>query len=349
MLFGHSPYIRFGLRALAGMLLVIGLSFSPVAQANSAPPAQLAWFEFEGMPGRVEAVQIVACDMAACESANLQLATGRCTLSGCLEQSTEPTRQFTCHDDTCLVVGGLPLVEPDRPSWFRLLVQSQNRLWESNVIKTPFTDIGDSDRFPVQFIDNALVIQPVESGDEGSLFLQGLALTITVEAGIVALVLWRLGRWSALWRRTLVSFGLMHLVTYPMVWGLTWGLQPFSEMVHRAFALVWVVVALIYGLCFYFLRQARSRRLILAPALILPALWVPSVIVLFLFSYGESAPLTTGLAYGVAVAIAEVAVTVYEAVFLAMLSRGQLSLRTTGLLSLLMNGASWALGFWIFQ
>jgi hypothetical protein len=318
-------------------------------QANSAPPVPLTWFEFEGVPGRVEAVQILACDTETCDPANLQLATGRCTVAGCLEPSTEPPQQFTCHGDTCLVIGGLPLDGPDHQAWFRLLVQSQDRLWESNVVKIPFTDIGLSDRFAVKLIDDALVIQPVESGHEGSLFRQGLALTITVEAGIIALVLWRLGQWSMLWQRTLVSFGLMHLVTYPMVWGLTWGLQPFSEMAHRAFGLIWVVVALIYGLCFYFLRQARSRWLVLSPAVILPILWVPSVIVLFLFSYGRSTPLTTGLAYGWAVAIAEVAVTVYEAIFLAMLSRGQLSLRTTSLLSVLMNGASWALGFWIFH
>ncbi|NJN22931.1 MAG: hypothetical protein HC812_19350 [Leptolyngbya sp. RL_3_1] len=352
MLFGHSPSLRFGFRALAGLLLVIGLSFTPVAQANSAPPPELTWFEFEDVPGRVEAVQILVCDTAACESADLHLATGRCTVSGCLEPAIEPTRQFTCHDDTCLMIDGWPVGEPGGQSWLRLLVQSQDRLWESNVVEAPFMDIGDRQRFSGQFSDEGLVIQPVEPayGEQAlSLFLQGLALTLVTEAGIMALVLRRLGQWPALWQRTFVSFGLMHVVTYPMVWTLTSGLQPFSFAGDRVFALIWVAIALIYGLCFYFLRRVRLRWLVVSPVLILSALWLPSMVVLFLFSYGRSTPLTTGLSYGVAVAIAEIAVTVYEAIFLAMLSRGQLSLRTTSGLSLLMNGASWALGVWIFQ
>ncbi|MGD1905562.1 MAG: hypothetical protein ACFB0C_06145 [Leptolyngbyaceae cyanobacterium] len=352
MVFGHSLR-RFGRQTLIGLLLVFALSLTSAAQANSGPPETLTWFDFEAMPGPIEAAQILACDTEACDSAYAQFDTGTCTVSGCLAPPQDSFKTFTCRDQTCLIVGGLYIpTESDRTAWFRLQVQSQGRLWASNVLEAPMVEVGSRDRFPVRWVDDALEIQPAESAygnTAGMLFWLGLALTIALEASVVALMLRRQGLWSQLWRRTFVSFGLMHLVTYPMVWTLTNGFQPFSFVVDRVFAQIWLAIALIYGVFFYFLRQGRSRRLLLAPAVIFPLLFFPSLIVLFLFSYGRSTPLTTGLSYGMALAIAEVAVTVYEAIFLAMLSRGKLSLTTTGLLSLVMNGTSWAVGFWLFR
>ncbi|MBD1911780.1 MULTISPECIES: hypothetical protein [unclassified Leptolyngbya] len=345
----HSSTPR--LIAAIALTFLLWLTFIPIAHANSPAPPILNWFEFEGLPG-MEAVQVIGCETEECQKPALVAQYGSCTLSGCLAEEPILPDDLRCHETVCLASIGFSPTTKELPPQFRVLVQSGDRLYSSQVIAERAFGAGGDRYWQGRIEEATLVLQKSPSSPRRGqeiVFTKGLLITLATEALVLALALWRLKFDRVMWARTFVSFGLMHSVSYPVVWGLTSALLPFQYRPTQVGGWVCIAIALLYALCIYPLRRAKSWQLILLSVVLLPVAFFLGLLVTFAFSYGNFDISLAGLPYAIALVISEVLVTVYEAGFLAMLSREKLSLRTAGVISLLMNAASLAMGIWFFR
>ncbi|WP_008315831.1 hypothetical protein [Leptolyngbya sp. PCC 6406] len=345
---------------IAGILGVGLLGLPTVTLANAPPPQPLTWFTFDPVPAPLTAVQIIGCEGDACEAPEVLAQYGDCTARECLapvppqrnEFTNTYTNELTCRGNTCLWSNHLVVQTPEDPQGLRLLVQSGDRHWVSNVapvLTSPEVRWNDH-YWQVTLTDNALRLDWDEEpgyrrkhplGDR--LFFQRLLLTLVAEGLVLGMGLWRLKGDRPLWIRTWVCFGLMHCVTYPLVWTLPWSLMPFQLLVARLLGISWVAIAVIYAACLYPLRRRATWQLLAVTAGI-PILFFLGLIISFLFSYGQRVPISAGLPYGLTLGITEILITGYEAGFLALLSRGRLSLKVAGGLSVAMNSFSLVLG-----
>ena len=120
----------------------------------------------------------------------------------------------------------------------------------------------------------------------------GFLLTLAIEFLVLSLALRVMKQDRADWLRTYVSFGLIHGVTYPLVWTLPIGLLPFQSRIYRLIGLGELLVVLIYLGFLYWLRQAKSWKLIVGSALLLFACHSAVLFTSFVFSLWSAPPLS---------------------------------------------------------
>lgn len=141
---------------------------------------------------------------------------------------------------------------------------------------------------------------------------------------------------------------MVNLFSYPVVWSFFTSLEPFQILLTRYLGISSLVVALVYGLIMYGRRSASSKKIIFISLLAFVLLNIAGGFIALWFGYGNRLPIAQGIPYRWTMPISEVFAVVYEAWLIARLSLGQLSLKQSGVLSLLTNVTSLVLGLIIF-
>lgn len=332
-------------------LIIITLLFPIAAFANVAPPVPRIWFVFTyatSQPVSLQGAQLAGCSTPACEQPVLLLQQGICDRPGCLDAS--PTlgglpNRFECAAKTCLAV-----IYNYEGQYFKLIGQFSDGVRSSPVLSPPHhywatwtwrVTVSDSD---LSVTTDTTSPQP----DRFGLFLIGLVLTLVVELTVAALYLLRLKANPSLLRETLIIIGLINLLTFPVVWFFFPSLTPFHPGPLRAIGNVTLVLALLYGAALVYLRLSpptKLRRIGFGLTIAsLPLALLCIFFTLFLSAYGETPPFAAGVSPLITIPASEIFAFSSEAILLTLLSRRALSLGQAGLLSLLMNGASFLVG-----
>jgi hypothetical protein len=327
--------------------------------ANAAPPPLKLWFTFEyavSPSPNLEAVQLVVCATEACESPVFVQRYAVCDAPGCLVNPPGPPDRatFECFDNRCLGTIPYPYYEHE---YFLLIAQFSDRVRESAVLGGLPTEWGGESAWLVQVQDEALILQVdgdfINPYQPYGNILSGLALTLVVELLVVGVGLWfwkREERASLAGRLLLV--GLINLLTYPLVWLVFPSLRQFQPLYLRTMSLYVGIAALVYvaALLWIYLSDKRKRRLgIILTLVSLPATAICLLFVLIVVGYGSYAVAVPGLSPDLALLFTELFVIMAEAALLFVLSRKSLSALQAGVLSLLMNLASFLAGQAVFH
>lgn len=355
------------------LALVFWLLFSlgRPAGANAPAPPPLDWLEFtrQEQPITPRAVQVLACEGPQCKAPRLLLRSGRCRAQGCvpgtpLLSTVSPAAEakglsFQCLGDRCLLAW-LDSVTSDSRSLGRsafrqvqLLVQVRRQVLRSPVWDlTPSSDFSLSDRvWRVQVGDQGLQVSPAETLRQRpwedwtpSSAPGAFLLTLLVEGAIAVLYLRQRQADRAALTRTLVTIGVIHLFSFPIVWLSFPAFAPFTLLGTRVLGLMWLGLAGVYGLVATGARRVKTRTLVLGSIAFSLGAIVVALGVTLVFGYGRSVPLAWGLPYWWRLAVSEGLVVVYEAWLLSALSRERLSFEEAGKISLWANLASLLLG-----
>lgn len=334
-----------------GLCMVI-LMMPMVALANAPPPPPMTWFDFPGWSGSLDAVQVIQCGSEDCNQLQVIAQYGTCSVSGCVPQTQNDSVsdgnrgiQLSCHGTTCLMTEKVDPLDASPDRQLQLRVQSGDELLRSPMVTEP-EQLEQA--WEISRLGSSLAINFVDSWDRQGppawFWGKGLLLTLGTEAIILAAAMTMMNKNRCTWSRIFLSFGLMHLVTYPLVWIFPLGLMPFQSKISRLMALGVLFIAIIDVFILFFLRKTASWKLGLGTLLILPLAFFAIAVTAFLFSYGQPVPLTTGIPFNFALGITEGIIVVIEAMILTFLSNGALSLLSAGLLSLIMNLTSLLVG-----
>ncbi|HEX9115366.1 MAG TPA: hypothetical protein VGA61_04805 [Anaerolineae bacterium] len=345
--------------AVAVLLALGGALLAPqAASANAAPPVPHLWFKLvypEGKPGAIQAAQLVACADAGCTSKALVGQTGSCTAAGCAISSpavATPVERFDCAEDYCLA-GWTYQDPPERGTLLQLILQFPDGVRASASFPFGSPDYGllrQEWQVAVTRSGLDLKVSPDSDGPAGpglSVFLANLILTMVVEL-LVATLLWALlpGGKPRLFVLLAIVAGI-NLLTFPVVWLFFPSLTPYRSSVMRMGGCL-SYVPLLYALAAYLVARVRGRRLrivlIAGLVLSLPVAALVAWMMLFFSAYGEDLPPVTGLASGLALLLSEAFAVVGEAFLLRLFARRSLSWLRAGLISLLMNAASFGAG-----
>lgn len=348
----HKRILRAIALGLGAMLLLIPL----IALGNAPPPPPMTWIDFQNWPESIDAVQVIECQSQQCTQPKLFAEYKKCVKSSCItpppkdELPEEKIIQLSCKHKTCLMAGDTYEAKLDPNIKLKLRLLSGDRTWNSDIITEP-EQLEKA--WLVSRSNTSLqvdLINPWERDGPPTLFW-GMGFLLTLCAEILVLTLWLkfMNKKREFWSRTFVSFGLMHLVTYPLVWSLPIGLLPFQGRIERFAGIGVLLIALIYLGFLFPLRKMVSWKLVLLSLLLLSCTYFALGVTAFLYNYGQVSTYETGLTYNTALAITEGTITILEAGFLSILSRGKITLFRAGILSLLMNGTSWILGVLLWQ
>jgi hypothetical protein len=351
-------------RFLAKTIIFIGvfatlLLLALPAGTNSAPPPSEVWFTFDyetSQRVKLEGVQLVGCDTIDCFQPVLLQQYGVCNDVACLSSSpklTDWSDTFECAGNRCRSAS-----HKYEMTHFKLVVQFSDQVRLSKVLDGLPTEYwGRQIVWRVTVKDAGLLVVPdtnlEQPVDRLGLFLVGLLSTQLIELIIAASYLW-------LWMRVdvkrlvniLLIVFLVHLVTFPMVWFFFPSLGQFQPGYARTIGVFSLIVTILYAtlLAFIYIVKHRNRRLgLIGLSLIsLPMTFFCFFILLFLSAYGNYSVLAKGLSPGVILLTSEIFAVVGEAVLITILSKGTLSWRQAGVMSLLANTTSFVWGLLIF-
>lgn len=365
-----------GILAIAMIVL-----FALPAIANAPPPPPMNWFalSYSTSQPTLQGLQIAECNTATCEQPTLFIQYGECLATGCLKPDAKTSQiakdyRFDCADNRCLLINKVntfPINQPEDQDqtkkqtnrWFRLIGQFSDRLrlsspmfknpqeknasfsysafWQVQVTKDSLQLVQEEDR-QLYFI-----FTPLQEYTR-QMFYSGWVLTVASELLMASIFLWwrKVSRQSIV--RTLVAIAMVNLFSYPVVWSFFPSLEPFQILLGRYLGISSLVVALVYGAIIYGRRSASSKKIIFISLLAFIVLNIAGVFIALWFGYGNRLPIAQGIPYRWTMPISEIFAVVYEAWLIATLSLGQLSLKQSGVLSLLTNVTSLALGLIIF-
>jgi hypothetical protein len=180
------------------------------------------------------------------------------------------------------------------------------------------------------------------------MFLTGWLLTISSELLIASLFLWWRKASQQKILRALVAIAMVNLFSYPVVWSFFPSLEPFQILLGRYFGISSFIVSLLYGLIMYGRRKDSSKKIIFVSLLTFIGLNITGGFIALWFGYGNRLPIAEGIPYRFTMPISEVFAVVYEAWLIATLSLGQLTLKQSGILSLITNATSLIFGLILF-
>jgi hypothetical protein len=329
-----------------------------IVSANAAPPPAKLWLTFvyptESHP-RLEGVQWLFCADKACITPTFVQAYGVCTGAGCVLNPPSSSERMTsaCAGERCLMT--MPYDQEYKA--FKLVAQFSDGVRASPVTGGLPTGWGDDRAWQVQVQGTGLVLTEdtafVAPESTQRDFLSGFALTLVVEllVAAVGLWLWKKAERELLAKR-LVMVGLINLLTYPLVWLVFPSLQQFQRGYLRTLSVYVAIAFVIYAaaLVWIYLPKDKSmRRLALIMTLLsLPVTGIILLLTLVVTGYGNYAIAVPGLTPALTLLLTEVFVVLAEGMLLYVLSRKSLSLIQAGVVSLLMNLASFLVGQAIF-
>ncbi len=361
-----------GILAIAMIVL-----FALPAIANAPAPPPMNWFALSYPVGQptLQSLQIAECNTATCEQPTLFIQYGECLATGCLKPDANTSQvakdyRFECADNRCLLINEVntfPINQPETQEqtnrWFRLIGQFSDRLrLSSPMLKDPqgknasFAYSGfwqvqvtkDSLRL-VQEEDKQLyfIFTPLQEYTR-QMFYTGWLLTITSELLIASLFLWWRKASQQTIVRALVAIAMINLFSYPVVWSFFPSLEPFQILLARYLGISSLVVAILYGVIIYGRRSNSSKKIIFISLLAFVLLNIAGGFIALWFGYGNRLPIAQGIPYRFTMPMSEVFAVVYEAWLIAVLSLGSLSLKQSGMLSLITNATSLVLGLSLF-
>ncbi|MGG6292861.1 hypothetical protein ACQ4M4_00435 [Leptolyngbya sp. AN02str] len=360
-------HLRLGWIWLVAGWMAIAIWLVPVlaASANPHPPPQ-AWFHFVHRSSfsplataELQGLQVAECDTVACKAPNLLLEYGLCRDEGCLTEVPEETGAFAtlhCAANTCLAI--FDYDSPHIQAPFRLIAQFRDRLRISNVMELspdhttmPLTLQGD---WRVEVTTNELMLTRERTPWRGGyfqLFRTGFGFTIVLELLVALLyVAWRgVGRSLAL--RILTIVGVVHLVTFPVVWFFFPSLQPFQYTFEEIFGGISLGIAVTYGLLLWFAtRPVSTTKLFVSSITIVPFMLGLGFAIAWFFSLNSWFPTTVeGFSPKTTLVLSELFVFGYEGALIYRLVWDKVPLLHASLLSLSMNGVSLAVGLWLWR
>jgi hypothetical protein len=361
-----------GILAIAMIVL-----FALPAIANAPPPPPMNWFKlsYSASQPTLQSLQIVECNTATCEPPTLFIQYGECLATGCLKpdaniSASAKSYRFDCADNRCLLINEVNTFPSNQPKtqektnrWFRLIGQFSDRLRLSSPIlkdsQEQNTSFPYSGFWQVQVTNDSLqVIQeknkhlysiftPLQEYTS-QMFLTGWLLTISSELLIASLFLWWRKASQQKILRALVAIAMVNLFSYPVVWSFFPSLEPFQILLGRYFGISSFIVSLLYGLIMYGRRKDSSKKIIFVSLLTFIGLNITGGFIALWFGYGNRLPIAEGIPYRFTMPISEVFAVVYEAWLIATLSLGQLTLKQSGILSLITNATSLIFGLILF-
>jgi hypothetical protein len=313
------------------------------------------WFILDGASQqlRVDGLQLIGCSTTTCEQPVLLLQHGDCDLPRCLPGPPElakPDASLVCSDELCLASAA----SFGPRSHFWIVAQIAGQAYASDVREMPgpqWLPFWEEVGWQVSTSDGALSVTSDPAFESPRIrrgLLVAFALTQSVELIVAGLYLWvrRRSTLEHAMGRLLMVF-LINLVTLPVVWfsfpALGWLQSPSA----RGLGVAVLALAAAYATALVFIyasEEGRRRRWIVWTLIATPLLFG------CVFYAGIEAiridprVAAGGVSASVFVIAAEVFAVVCEAILLHLLSRKALPLQAAGLLSLLMNVASYLLG-----
>ena len=355
---------QINLSAILPILLFILLSSALLlptlpARANAPSPPTVVWLLFEyqtAQTPRLEGVQLVGCDSAACANPVLLQQYGRCDGDGCLpgtavltgyENSIECTNEF-CRAEAWPDHGGTD---------FRIVAQFSDRVRLSGVSGKLPADEDESLTWRVTVQESDLSIAgrgtPPAIHDPGKRLQANLGvvgLSILAELVVAGACFYIFARTDLRrWLGRLLMVLLVNLLSLPVVWLFFPSLAQLQRFASRNEGLFVLLAAGIYtGLLIAIYRaegKARRRPILLAIGFIpLTFLCYLATAMLQWMDYGNTF-YVQGLSATLLIVLAEVFAVVFEAVVLMLLSKRALPAGLIWVTSLLMNAASFGIGW----
>jgi hypothetical protein len=369
--------MKWKLSNLIGILAIaLIVLFALPAIANAPPPPPMNWFALSYPAGQqtLQGLQIAECNTATCEQPTLFIQYGECRDKGCLKPSAitvqiENAYSFNCAENRCLLLdkvnsfGNQPKATEPSNRWFRLIGQFTDRLRVSPpLLKDPQQNnalFPPSGFWQVKVVNDSLQVTQEEDKHlyfvftplqeyTSQMFLTGWLLTISSELLIASLFLWWRKSSQQKILRALVAIAMVNLFSYPVVWLFFPSLEPFQILLGRYLGISSLIVVILYGLIIYSRRGDSSKKIIFVSLLSFIGLNIVGIFIALWFGYGKRLPIAEGIPYRLTMPISEVFAVVYEAWLIAALSLGQLTLKQSGILSLITNATSLILGLILF-
>ncbi len=323
--------------------------------ANAAPPIPKLWLTFadvNGQPINPTAVQVLGCMDETCAVPELLAAAGMCSSAPCFTSQLKTVLPFECRSQHCLVG-----ITSRFPQQFKLVAQVNNRVAQSQVIKTETLNIDYNTPSSVRVTagnggDGLTVTAAAQKPNFGlpQNFGPAFLLTLITEVliGLVFLLAFKKPPLPLL-----LLIGLMQALSFPVVWFFFPSLQAWQMPNNRFLGLLLLGVAVLFGGLLVWMRRAtkRNTRVLSIVALVVA---VPITVVCLFFGliiagYGFSQfPTAAGLPYPFMLVGAEAFAVIYEATLIFLLSNRSLSLKQSGLMSLTANTMSFGLGLLLF-
>jgi hypothetical protein len=332
---------------------MVGLLLEPwTVSANSAPPTSEIWFIFAEPPEAMneEGTQLVGCNTIECEQPVLLGEYGICFDEGCLltsPLSTDWVIEFECKRNMCW-----SRAHKYPTPYFKLIIQYSDRVRSTNVLDGLPTDYwGQKIVWSVAVNDNSLSATPddivEQSGNRIRLFLTGLLSTIFIEL-VVATTYLKLWLQPDIRRlvKTLVIVLLVHVISFPAVWFLFPSLGQFQLRSARTFGVMILIVSNFYALLLvlFFVKKPWRTGLTILGAISIPVVSFFALIALFVSGYGSDPILVTGVPFWTILILSEIFAVVVEGVLVKVMSKGFLTWRQAGVMSLLTNTTSFVWG-----
>ncbi len=363
------------------VILIVGfvtlMLLAPPVRADMPKTPSIVWFTFDYETSQavtLEGVQVVICPdhKDKCEPSLLHLQYGVCDQSECLPgppELTEPNEYdltFECVGKICRVLsidyaGQYYLYPP-----FKLIAQFSDRVRVSPVVERVPPSYKPIDYYrsghpawQVTVTDPDLfVVKDTAKGSFLRLSTFSLSLVSNLIIELIVAVVFLLG-----WMRfdvklpllnLLVIVVLVNLITLPVVWFFFPSLGQFQPGYNRFMGGVILILANLFALLLISIYRTQGILWrvgliifgIFFLGVVLAAFYFSFLVVILMFLY--SLPVV-GLSPGVILILAETFAVLYETMLIVVLSKGGLSWRQAGLMSLLMNAASFMGGLLIFR
>jgi hypothetical protein len=340
--------------------LVIGLLLipTPFVRADSPPPPSKMWLTFEyqtSQPVEIEGIQIIQCATQSCDNPILLQQYGVCDSGGCFSSDHRPEGLgdwydiFECNNDKCYIASDLYC-----GSYFKLVVQFSDGVRTSKADGQLPEDYWGERRevgWRITVTDTALLVAADEDYKPQTLpfglLMIGFAVTQIAELLVAAICL-------KFWLRStnllndLVMIFWCNLVTFPLVWLFFPSLAQFRSTGDRGLGLAALIVATALGGLLVFIHRAnnssqRWRRIGIAVFTV----FILSICAsggIALASYRDFSRSPVGLPPFLILPLSELSAVIIEAALLTTMSKGRISLKQAGSLSMIINTVSLAIG-----
>lgn len=340
--------------------LIIGLSLIPISfvRADSPPPPSKMWLTFEyqtSQPVEIEGIQVIQCATQSCDNPILLQQYGVCDSESCFSSEHRPEGLvdwydiFECNNDKCYIASDLY-----HGSYFKLFVQFSDGVRTSEVDGQLPEDYWGERRevgWRITVTDTELFVAADKDYKPQTLpfalLMIGFAVTQIAELIVAAMCLKFWLRSTNLLNDLMMVFWC-NLVTFPLVWLFFPSLAQFRSTGDRGLGLAALIMATALGGLLVFIHRAnnssqRWRRVGIA-VLTVFILSICAFGGIVLASYRDFNRSPVGLSPFLILPLSELSAVIIEAALLTTMSKGKISLKQSGSLSVAINIVSLAIG-----
>ena len=319
-------------------------------KGNSAPPSTgTAWFYFDfpdGKPQEISGAQIQGCIDMLCKNVDFVYQFGECSFDGCHPSiaGKEDTGELKCAEDQCRLE-----MKPGNARYFRFAIQFQEDHYITEIAEGLPHNLGDYQKWGVVVKDNNVTL--VKDWSEsvkrtGVFFIFSGILSICVEllvAGFYFSKVLRIPREKM--NRHLLMILMINMVTFPIVWFYFTSFITFSIINNESRDVLLYLSVLYSAFLFYCfssekIENSKLRVFFISYGFIYP-IWM------IFNTFGGFGLLWDGWTRANATIYSEAFAIIAEAGFIWLLSRKELRISQSILLSIIINTSSYLFGAFV--